>query len=141
MRYKLILVIFVLGSLALLSGCAGLNSSFGCNATAGDNCSTVDRVNHQAMVGAYDNALSQAQRLKTPGATRGLVRETTRYNVKAPTAGEPVRYGESIQRIWIAPYEDQAGIYHEPSYVYTVLKGPHWVGLPVDQIHHPQAND
>ena len=48
--------------------------------------------------------------------------------------GQPVRYGETVQRIWIAPYEDTEGNYHQDSFMYSVMKGGHWKGNPVKNI-------
>ena len=44
---------------------------------------------------------------------------------------KPLRYGETVQRIWIAPFEDTSGNYHQESYVYTIVKPGHWLGYPV----------
>ena len=49
-------------------------------------------------------------------------------------AGKPLRRGESIQQIWIGPYEDTDSNYHEPSYVYAVTKPGSWIGDPVKDI-------
>lgn len=60
-------------------------------------------------------------------------------NIAAPTAygyplndfaGNPIRKSENVQQIWIGPYEDQDGNFHEPSYVYAVVKSGSWIGDP-----------
>ena len=38
------------------------------------------------------------------------------------------------KQIWIGPYEDVNGNYHEPSYVYVVVKNGSWIGEPVSTI-------
>jgi len=48
--------------------------------------------------------------------------------------GKPIRKGENVQQIWIGPYEDSDGNYHEPSYVYSVIKKGIWIGEPVKEI-------
>jgi hypothetical protein len=48
--------------------------------------------------------------------------------------GKPIRKAESVQQIWIGPYEDQDGNFHEPSYVYTVTKKGTWIGDPPKDI-------
>jgi conjugal transfer pilus assembly protein TraV len=48
--------------------------------------------------------------------------------------GTPIRSNESVQQIWIGPYEDTSGTYHEPSYIYTVVKKGQWIGKPVKAI-------
>jgi conjugal transfer pilus assembly protein TraV len=54
--------------------------------------------------------------------------------MQAPMVGEPIRYGETVQQIWLAPFEDTAGNYHEPSIVYIILQPPHWIGVPTKAI-------
>jgi conjugal transfer pilus assembly protein TraV len=103
-----------------LTGCTGMHSQFGCNKTAPDQCIPVDRVNQQALVGAYDNEQLHGNRIQAPAAS---------VFFETPYAGKPLRYGETIQRIWVAPFEDQAGNYHEPSVVYAVIQGSHWIGV------------
>jgi type IV conjugative transfer system lipoprotein TraV len=48
--------------------------------------------------------------------------------------GKPIRSGENVQQIWIGPYEDNDGNYHEPSYIYSVTKKGQWIGEPVKEI-------
>ena len=48
--------------------------------------------------------------------------------------GDPVRYGETVLRVWIAPYQDKDGNYYQPVTLYTVVKGGHWIGAPVNAI-------
>jgi hypothetical protein len=45
-------------------------------------------------------------------------------------AGNLIRRGEDVQQIWIGPYEDRDGNFHEPSYVYAVVKNGAWIGDP-----------
>jgi len=46
-----------------------------------------------------------------------------------PTAGVPAagaRTAEAIGRIWIAPYVDEGGVYHEARWVRAVLEPARW---------------
>ena len=131
MTHKLILIP-LLGTIALLSGCAGMNGSFACNKTAEDSCESMSTVNEQTDEGAFaqgngGTAQSSTVQSAAPGHPKG-------FDVATPQAGAPIRYGESVARIWIAPFEDKAGNYHEPSYVYTVIQPSHWMGAPVKSI-------
>lgn len=45
----------------------------------------------------------------------------------------PVRSKETVQHIWIAPFEDTAGNYHQANEVYTVAKPGAWMGNPVKE--------
>lgn len=119
----------------MLSGCAGATSDFSCQATAAGGCTPVSQVNDKANAGVFkseglsgeEGALSSTQTFQIRGRQSG-------YHAMTPAAGEPVRAGERIQRIWIAPYQDLANNYHEPSYLYIVLEGPHWIGIPSKEI-------
>lgn len=48
--------------------------------------------------------------------------------------GQPLRYGETVQRIWVTPYEDSEGNYHEDSTLYTIVKKGHWIGNPLKAV-------
>lgn len=110
-------IIAILISMGALSGCAGLNSNFKCNKTAGDSCETISVVNQKANDGFYDFS---GVTNKTPNNSL-FNSEFTGYKTNAPLPGAPVRYAEVTQRIWIAPYQDLEENYHEPSFVYVVL--------------------
>jgi conjugal transfer pilus assembly protein TraV len=136
-----------LGCLSLITllslvGCTGMQSEFGCNAKAPDTCTPVGDVNRKAMRGDYWEERDDSEEVNAINTVHETNNEKSKrfafaYPVSAPYAGEPIRYGETVQRIWIAPYEDSNGNYHEPSFVYTVLKGSHWIGLPIDEIIQP----
>jgi len=40
--------------------------------------------------------------------------------------GEIGRYAETVQHVWIAPFEDTSGNYHEESNVYSVVEPGYW---------------
>ena len=44
--------------------------------------------------------------------------------------GHPVRYGEGVMRLWIAPYEDTDGNYHQANRVYSVVQEGQWMHNP-----------
>lgn len=125
-------------SFLTLAGCTGMNSNFGCDARSGDSCTPVSTVNHNAEAGSYDGTEgggeAQSSNSNTETFSYAHQSENAGYNVATPIPGQPVRYGETVQRIWIAPYEDASQNYHEPSYVYTVLNKSHWIGAPSQEI-------
>ncbi|HBH6890272.1 type IV conjugative transfer system lipoprotein TraV [Serratia bockelmannii] len=45
---KSVLLLPVVGGVLLLTGCAGVNSEFGCNATTSDSCMTMEQANEKA---------------------------------------------------------------------------------------------
>lgn len=88
----------MLAMTVFLTGCAGMHSDFSCNATANEGCTPVDLVNDQAEYGVFDKRKAQDNEL--------------------------FRKNENVQRIWIAPFRDEAGNYHGSSYVYSIVKAP-----------------
>lgn len=121
----------ILGA-SLLTGCAGMNSNFDCKQVGGDGagCVSMDQVNQMISQGDFNNNNPAGSASKAPAAPVAI----SAYDAPTPMPGEPVRYSETIQRIWIAPWQDAAGNYHEPSFVYTVLAPAHWVGIPVNSV-------
>jgi len=119
-----------------LSGCAGMNTNFGCNALATESCTPVNEVNQRAQAGVYDNTPSgSVKKIAVSSASAVFsTKSNSGYNAAIPKPGEPIRFRETIQRIWIAPFQDATGNYHEPSFIYTVLKHSHWIGLPAREI-------
>lgn len=139
--FKLSTIVSLLTFVALLSGCAGMNGKFDCNATAGDSCTPVSIVNRNAQAGDYDNVDNSGDSGSASQQNFGYASKDVGYNVTTPIPGEPVRFGESVQRIWIAPYKDSSQNFHEPSYVYTVLNKSHWIGLPEQSITDDSNGD
>ncbi len=134
--YKRVLVMTMS---VVLSGCAGMSGKFGCNASAGDSCTPVSQVNAQADAGVFDHTPSGGSGYRTQNQTFSYADSTSAatrggYQGQTPIPGEPVRLGERVQRVWIAPYQDLSNNYHEPSYVYTVLNESHWIGVPATEI-------
>ena len=50
-----------------------------------------------------------------------------------PNANQPLRYGETVQKLWVAPFEDKEGNYHNSSEIFVITKGGHWIGRPVKE--------
>ena len=135
-------------SVLLLSACTGMNADFHCNAKAGDSCMPISQVNQLANAGAYNqanqgqlnaDAANDRDTASTNGddaSAKGYLTSNMHggYTVPTPTAGMPVRLGDEIQRVWVAPFEDSAGTFHEASFVYMVLKPAKWIGHPVAAI-------
>lgn len=125
-----------------LTGCAEMNSDFTCPMTNGMQCKRIDQVNNSVDQGEIDTTGMDA----TTSASGASQQYTPDTNVQAANIiqpypndgeavpGQPLRYGESVMRLWIAPYEDTQDNYHAPSLVYTVVQSGHWTGIPVQEI-------
>ena len=106
-----------------LTACAGMSGNFACNAKGTDSCMPISAVDH----GDYRVQDTKQHSVSINPNARG-------YRASTPMPGEPIRRSEDIQRVWIAPYEDHLGNYHEPSFVYFVLKKSSWIGVGTKEI-------
>lgn len=117
-------------SLLSLSACSTMNSSFDCPNKAGVNCKSLDQINGMVDTGQIRGQSDiGGSSLDVNSPVFEAFPVTTSY---AP--GQPLRYGETVQRIWVAPYEDSEGNYHQDNLVYAIVKGGHWIGKPVKSI-------
>lgn len=65
------------------------------------------------------------QMTATPVVSKAVVQATTTPYVQRDYP-RPLRVGEHIAQLWIAPYIDTADIYHQPSNVVFVVTPSHW---------------
>lgn len=126
---KKLSVIFILLSQLMLSACTTMNSSFDCPNKAGVNCKSLDQINRMV-----DNGQIRGQTDARTSTCVSCVPQFQTFPTSQYLPGSPIRYGETVQRIWIAPYEDTVGNYHQDSIIYSVMKGGHWIGQPVKTI-------
>ena len=125
-------VTLVFAVIALLSGCAGMNSKFGCPYKDIGGCRSMGEVNQSINTGQYAGGTYHPGKTDSGGVT--VTQSPSGMGIPTPQPGQPVRFGETVQRVWIAPYEDKNDNYHEPAYVFTVLQHSHWIGMPVKAI-------
>ena len=136
--------LIVLPSLLLctaLSGCASMNSNFDCPMKPGVMCKSLDSVNgmvDQGQLGKESD--TDCKDCHNGKSNSKSTNQFSAFNTPFPAKmgiqpGAPVRYSESVLQVWVAPYEDAQGNYHQESDVFTVVKGGHWVGAPVKAIN------
>jgi conjugal transfer pilus assembly protein TraV len=123
----------VLGiTLIILSGCAGLNSSFTCPKQPGVMCNSLDQVNtmiDQGKLGSPTFSYANNKTQKNNGVN------FSNSDMSYPLASsDPLRYPEAVTRIWVAPFEDDNGNYHQDSLMYAVIKPGQWIGEPVKAV-------
>gem|GEM_PF-998803 len=136
---KIIILIFPL--CMLISSCAGLNSQFDCAMKPGIRCESIDSINARVDRGEIgsgglsdvsDPKLSQMPIYKN--THRSLMSLTKGESHRGgPLRGEPLRYGETVQRVWVAPFEDKQGNYHQESEIFTVTNPGSWIGAPLKE--------
>jgi|HubBroStandDraft_4_1064222.scaffolds.fasta_scaffold968479_2 conjugal transfer pilus assembly protein TraV len=102
----------------LLTGCSSLNAQFDCPMRPGVHCESLDQVNSRVDRGE----IGQEKWIK--GSTSSWM----------TSASSSFRRHETVLPIWIAPFEDTDGNYHQASEVYTILKPGYWQGHPPKMI-------
>ena len=123
----------ILISLIGLVGCSSsLNSAFDCPLTPGVVCKSLDQVNAAVNRGELgkDSCIGKnciSNKSKNNRTTTNIF--STPYPMIMKT-GEPLRYGERVIRVWIAPYEDDVGNYHQGTIINAVAKKGHWIANP-----------
>lgn len=115
---KKLVVSLVLMTQVFLGGCSKLNQDFDCPAPNGGTCKRMDQV--YEMVNGKDG--ESKDRLAVAPSRNPMIVEGH--------PGDPLRYGEGVMRLWIAPYEDTDGNYHQANQVYSVVREGHWIQNP-----------
>lgn len=130
---RLVMMICILMQLGGLTACTTMNSSFDCPNKAGVRCKSLDQIN--AMVDS--GQIRGRTQIRTSAVTpcTGCTEFQSFPTRTSFVPGQPIRYGETVQRIWIAPYEDSEGNYHQDSLMYAIMKGGHWIGRPVKTVN------
>lgn len=110
----------------ILGGCSTAGQ-YACSAPEGGSC--------QSLQDVYKSSL---ERGNNPKSKAGDDQDTDRtVPVLAPSSvdllpqyvpeGAPIRTGQKILRIWMAPWEDRDGRFHDQSYTYIVTDFGRWV--------------
>ena len=111
----------------LLISCSSMNSNFDCPMSAGVMCKSMDQINGMVDSGLIHGGSQISDYRSISDA------EFQPYAVASGFyPGAPLRYGETVQRIWIAPFEDTENNYHQDSYMYSIIKNGHWIGYPIN---------
>lgn len=109
-----------------LSSCTTMNAQFDCPNQAGVSCQSLDQINRRVDNGEIKGRMSSAT-----GTLYAMPRQeefsSAEFLSKKSNLQIPLRSRERIQRVWIAPYEDSEGNYHEASVLYEVVQGSHWM--------------
>lgn len=128
--------VIILGFLSLiilnLSGCASMMSPPTCPDSTGLQCARVDQINHLVDSGQLGVPVSNV----TPTGTtpKGISGPYDNFSTPYPSGlktSQPLWNGETVMRIWLAPYEDKQGNYHQASSIDTIVKPGHWIGMPL----------
>ena len=125
----------------MLSGCMGIGSSFDCNMDSGGRCAPMYQINRMASRGSFSSSETATDKpyeinksmfalKKGSSAKQNILGETPSSSNSLrsnPLRSNLLRSNEKTQQIWIGPYEDANGNYHEGSNIYTVVKKSEWI--------------
>lgn len=110
--------------IVFLSGCSSMNSSFVCPYKSGVMCRSLDQVNDMV-----DRGIIGAERVEKTKTSRSYLSALSVGEINKQTMNgrfSSLRAGEQVVRIWIAPYQDVNGNYHNESTIYTVVRKNNW---------------
>lgn len=127
---KLTLSFLVVTGIITLAGCAGMTSPPSCPDSTGLTCARVDQINTMIDRGQ----LGVTPIGQVPQGAAGPFHNFSASYPSSASSGEPIWNGEKVMQVWMAPYEDNAGNYHQASMINTVVKPGHWVGEEVKEI-------
>lgn len=126
-----------------LTGCASSGSgSFSCPAPNTGMCSPVHSVDKMVSSGqiGQDNNVNTSNNTQSVAASQSagaFDNFSTPYPASIITAGAPLRIQEQIMAVWITPYQDKQGNYHDASTLYTVIEKGQWAAHPVTETSNP----
>jgi hypothetical protein len=125
------MAMLVLLIITALSGCSSLNSSFDCPMKPGIRCESLDQVNARVDRGDIDQSnINLASISSHISPLDGMAYHSHFKDSSLLAQHQPLRYQETVMRVWIAPYEDTTSNYHQESEVYTVVNPGRWIGYP-----------
>jgi conjugal transfer pilus assembly protein TraV len=119
----------LLGTLSVSLGLCGCSSTtsetFDCQAGKGVGCKSISAVNKMVDQGLLGDATQEAQPVSLPPTFTNAPKS---INAQTPLSDDffVQRVQEEHLRVWIAPYQDAQGNFHEGSIVHTVLTPGSW---------------
>lgn len=125
-----------LSVLTLLSGCSTTSEVFECEAGKGIGCKSISDVNKMVDQGQVGGNSDDAQTLKTVAPV--FTQNNLSSGAKPVEGNETVlsdqtlinRVREESLRVWIAPFQDEQGNFHEGSVIHTVIRPGYWQLTP-----------
>lgn len=118
---------------ALITGCAGLDNP--CNDQGPGKCASVTTAYQNSLKSTINPAdLPRGQSVadynnsNSAAVDNDLVVAYTKQQSysQIPKAGDALRSSPKSMRVWILPYEDNLGLYHDQQYVYALVEKGAW---------------
>ncbi len=122
---KLYSLIILLAALAL-SGCS-TSPSYACGTPQGGKCQSVSDSYLSALGKKLKGGASSATSATATPDKQGkpAVEATARVTQYIPE-GVAIRSLPQVMRVWVAPWEDNNGVFHDQSYSYFVADAGEW---------------
>jgi conjugal transfer pilus assembly protein TraV len=102
----------------------------GLDGQGGFSCKAPDGISCASLSGVYANAVQNnlpGQRpqgnASKPADSGQVAPRLTKNNLQA---GDPLRSGQKVRRVWLAPWEDEDEVLHDQSYFYMVVDAGRW---------------
>lgn len=110
----------VLGMAILLSACSVGHEEFDCpNSVGGYGCKGMKEV-HELV------NQKQSGEIVTPVVKDVKAKTLSAHQIAQSDDSIINRVKEEQLRVWIAPFQDEQGNFHEPSVVHTVVRSGYW---------------
>ena len=133
-RIKLGLLSSILISIVGVSGCANRSAPPRCPDAMGLTCARVDQINtmvNRGQLGVVPVAHARHRDTKP-------FHPFSMSHHRASPSHQPLWHSEKVMEVWVAPYQDQSGNYHQASLIDTVVKPGHWINSPPQALTREQ---
>lgn len=120
---------FILFTLAvLLVGCSSSSETFECEPGKGVGCRSISTVNKMIDQGHFASSPLLAATLPEPDLTRMTQAQPLTFLEEIVLSDQSLvqRSPEQHIRVWVAPYQDEAGNLHEASFIHSVIQSGFW---------------
>ncbi len=115
-------IVFILVLVTNISACSIYSKDFDCKYEKGVGCKSISEVNHMVNKGQLRSSVED----KTlPEPLHASVSQSSKP-ITMSDKGMIQRVQEEHLRVWIAPFQDEQGNFHEASVVHTVMKPGYW---------------
>ena len=116
---------YIMTCFFMISGCSTMNDQFSCPMKPGVFCQSLDQVNAKIDKGEIKRLL-QSKDQKSISPVESLSFNVIPLTMTTKVGAPPTRIPETLMPVWIAPYEDAHGNYHESSIIWIVATSGHW---------------
>lgn len=122
---KSLKVVFILALAISISACSIYSKDFDCKYEKGVGCKSISEVNHMVDKRQLKSAVED-KTLPVPLHASHEAKRQSSNPIVMSDQSMIQRVQEEHLRVWVAPYQDEQGNFHEASVVHTVIKPGYW---------------